>query len=652
MGILNTAQALYNENHIDENGNDTGKGRRSAIGSLATAANRHFQSAISPVNTIGRIFGHGSMVHTFARRRMGEAKYSGGYKNPKASVAPTTGSSRRPGARVQSSQSRGTVPVDVDNTDILDRLEPLDRIETNTGETNKILNKMVAGEEKDRAKADVQDDFDEEKAAEQTKFLSDIVDKLSIKPAKGSDHSTVDGITTKHSGMADMMNIFGGVLLEDMAMGLLAVLPEIIAGLAAGALTALVVGLWAAITDGVITAFETGDISKGVYKAFDDISWALGRMFSPEDIMKAFAWPIQTLVDTITGIFGWITGKFHDLAVLLGMAPANIPKPPPKARNGGGFGTTPSGLPTNKLPGANKPPVIAATTPKTTMLGQLTDTRPGTIWHDWFGLGGSTPKASVRPVSKFVAGESSIAPETTNALSEGTRASSSQIYQGLMKRGFSPIEAAAITGNIGQESGFRTNNPGDGGTSNGLMQWHNERWTAMKQFAASKGVSPYDLDAQLDYAAYELRGPEGGAFARAMAAGPTLADKTVGFRTYVERAKPGSANDRQRISYAQQVSGGDSTVPPALVASVSATMMPSTPRQNVPAATAAAVQSRGQATAEIQNSSLAAQIPQGGAGGDTVIDNSSTFGIPPQSGESIDDIVTKVLTAMGVMSST
>jgi len=51
-----------------------------------------------------------------------------------------------------------------------------------------------------------------------------------------------------------------------------------------------------------------------------------------------------------------------------------------------------------------------------------------------------------------------------------------QIYRGLFKRGYSPSQAAALTGSILQESGGDPTRPNWKEGAHGLLQWRNERW--------------------------------------------------------------------------------------------------------------------------------------------------------------------------------
>ena len=63
--------------------------------------------------------------------------------------------------------------------------------------------------------------------------------------------------------------------------------------------------------------------------------------------------------------------------------------------------------------------------------------------------------------------------------------------------------ACGILANIYCESGFRTNAIGDGGTSVGLCQWHNSRWTNLRNFAPDDWQT---LEGQLRFMRRELMG--------------------------------------------------------------------------------------------------------------------------------------------------
>jgi hypothetical protein len=72
------------------------------------------------------------------------------------------------------------------------------------------------------------------------------------------------------------------------------------------------------------------------------------------------------------------------------------------------------------------------------------------------------------------------------------------------KMGLTPAAAAGILGNLQQESGFNPHALGDGGTSYGIVQWHNERWNDLKNFSSNHGLDSTTLEAQLQFMAHEL----------------------------------------------------------------------------------------------------------------------------------------------------
>ncbi len=64
--------------------------------------------------------------------------------------------------------------------------------------------------------------------------------------------------------------------------------------------------------------------------------------------------------------------------------------------------------------------------------------------------------------------------------------------------------AAGIVSNIRAESNFRPNALGDNGTSYGICQWHNTRWTDLKNFCNANGYDWTTLEGQLYFLNYEL----------------------------------------------------------------------------------------------------------------------------------------------------
>lgn len=70
--------------------------------------------------------------------------------------------------------------------------------------------------------------------------------------------------------------------------------------------------------------------------------------------------------------------------------------------------------------------------------------------------------------------------------------------------GLNTAAACGVLANINAESGFRPNALGDGGTSYGICQWHNTRWTRLKDWCAKNGKDDTTLDGQLWFLKYEL----------------------------------------------------------------------------------------------------------------------------------------------------
>lgn len=127
---------------------------------------------------------------------------------------------------------------------------------------------------------------------------------------------------------------------------------------------------------------------------------------------------------------------------------------------------------------------------------------------------------------------------------------SKYIQQKLMSMGFTASAAAGVVGNLVQESGLRTDAIGDNGTSGGLAQWHNERWEALKRFAAARGKDWTDLDTQIEFLAEEMRTSYADTYAKMQSAElPEIAGKIM--TDEYEIPDPASANYGQRIANAR-----------------------------------------------------------------------------------------------------
>lgn len=82
------------------------------------------------------------------------------------------------------------------------------------------------------------------------------------------------------------------------------------------------------------------------------------------------------------------------------------------------------------------------------------------------------------------------------------------VFQGLLARGFSPVQAAAVAGNIQQESNFNPGAINADEDAHGLIQWRGPRLQALREFAASRGTHYADQNTQLDFIRHEMGGTE------------------------------------------------------------------------------------------------------------------------------------------------
>lgn len=82
-------------------------------------------------------------------------------------------------------------------------------------------------------------------------------------------------------------------------------------------------------------------------------------------------------------------------------------------------------------------------------------------------------------------------------------------FSKLMDKGYSPIQAAALVGNLVHESGVNpVVKPGDGGLSHGIAQWNGPRLAGLQQFASNNSGDWQSLDTQIDYLDHELNNSE------------------------------------------------------------------------------------------------------------------------------------------------
>ena len=120
-----------------------------------------------------------------------------------------------------------------------------------------------------------------------------------------------------------------------------------------------------------------------------------------------------------------------------------------------------------------------------------------------------------------------------------------EIMQYFIDQGWTPMQAAGFAAGtaVGESGGnpgaFNPKDPNGG--SSGLFQMNGPRKAAFDQFAGDKAKDPRT---QLDYATYELNGPEKGAAARLKSA--TSLEDAVGAGLHFERPQGFDPNDYTR----------------------------------------------------------------------------------------------------------
>ena len=136
-------------------------------------------------------------------------------------------------------------------------------------------------------------------------------------------------------------------------------------------------------------------------------------------------------------------------------------------------------------------------------------------------------------------------------------ATGGQVYNGLISRGFTPVQAAALAGNMQQESSFNPNSDNTREGAVGILQWRQDRRQALDAFAAARGKQATDLDTQLDFVAHEMKGSEA-ASAKPFLEAKDLESANAALHGYI---RYGDDTEPTRLAYAKGFAGGQSASP-------------------------------------------------------------------------------------------
>lgn len=160
----------------------------------------------------------------------------------------------------------------------------------------------------------------------------------------------------------------------------------------------------------------------------------------------------------------------------------------------------------------------------------------------------------------------------------------SSVFNGLIQRGYSPVQAAALAGHAVQESGGNPGAVNPKEDAHGLLQWRLDRWQNLQNFAKERGVDPSDPNLQLDFIGKEMAGPEARAGAKFTAA-PDLPSASAALKSYI---RFGDNSAPTRLANAQGIlSGRAGMLTPSAGATPSAAPVPASgPAPVAPASTA------------------------------------------------------------------
>lgn len=130
------------------------------------------------------------------------------------------------------------------------------------------------------------------------------------------------------------------------------------------------------------------------------------------------------------------------------------------------------------------------------------------------------------------------------------------VYNRYRQDGLTDAEAAGMTGNIAQESGFDAGAvSNDGYGTRALIQWDGDRYARFEKWCDDNGRDPSDWRSQVDYSVEEMKTTEPEALRRMRERGDDLTPEEAAriIREDYERPDPAQANDARRMSEARRV---------------------------------------------------------------------------------------------------
>lgn len=146
--------------------------------------------------------------------------------------------------------------------------------------------------------------------------------------------------------------------------------------------------------------------------------------------------------------------------------------------------------------------------------------------------------------------------DDTGSMYDETGDMATDVYNRYRQDGLTDAEAAGMTGNIAQESGFDAGAvSNDGYSTRALIQWDGDRYARFEKWCDDNGRDPSDWRAQVDYSVEEMKTTEPDALRRMRERGDDLTPEEAAriiWEDY-ERPDPAQANDAHRMDVARRV---------------------------------------------------------------------------------------------------
>lgn len=129
----------------------------------------------------------------------------------------------------------------------------------------------------------------------------------------------------------------------------------------------------------------------------------------------------------------------------------------------------------------------------------------------------------------------------------GCSYSAAVAFDFLLAKGLRDYQAAAVVGNLQQESRLDPNSFAESEGAYGIAQWRNERRQSLLAFAAASGNSASALDTQLEFLWYELESNRSFGLDD-LRASSTLEEATIVFQDKFERCSACAPDNRIRFA--------------------------------------------------------------------------------------------------------